>query len=245
LSFSLLNARQEVYLSNIKWKHLDIKGGLRNEVMNVRNVKSEQIIGDYDFSQLSNDFVSLFAEADTYTFDDGYFPTKGVDAGLSYSWVFAGFPHRFNNFHMFRADAKVVVPGGERFAFIPSIDFRFLFGDEIPVAYFNAIGGSLAGRYVDQQMPFIGVNHLSAMKNILTLFRTDFRFTIARNHYLTGILNYARDCDYFKDYTVGLGYFGAGIEYSFDTIFGPLSANLHWSNMTNKVGLYLSAGYNF
>ena len=245
LSFSLLNARQEVYLSNIKWNRLDIKGGLRNEVMNVRNLKSEQIIGDYDFSQLSNDFVSLFAEADTYTFDDGYFPTKGVDAGLSYSWVFAGFPHRFNNFHMFRADAKVVVPGGERFAFIPSIDFRFLFGDEIPVAYFNAIGGSLAGRYVDQQMPFIGVNHLSAMKNILTLFRTDFRYTLAKNHYITGILNYVRDCDHFKDYTVGLGYFGAGVEYSYDTIFGPLSANLHWSNMTHKVGFYISAGYNF
>lgn len=245
LSFGLLNARQEVYLSNIKWKHMDIKGGLRNEVLSVRNVKAEQIIGDYDFSQLSNDFVSLFAEADTYTFDDGYFPTKGVDAGLSYSWVFAGFPNRFNNFHMFRADAKVVVSGGERFAFIPSIDFRFLFGEEIPVAYFNAIGGSLAGRYVDQQMPFIGVNHLSAMKNILTLFRTDFRFTLARNHYLTGIVNYARDCDYFKDYTAGLGYFGAGIEYSYDTIFGPLSANLHWSNMTNKIGFYISAGYNF
>ena len=245
LSFGLLNARQEVYLSNIKWKHMDIKGGLRNEVLSVRNVKAEQIIGDYDFSQLSNDFVSLFAEADTYTFDDGYFPTKGVDAGLSYSWVFAGFPNLFNNFHMFRADAKVVVSGGERFAFIPSIDFRFLFGEEIPVAYFNAIGGSLAGRYVDQQMPFIGVNHLSAMKNILTLFRTDFRFTLARNHYLTGIVNYARDCDYFKDYTAGLGYFGAGIEYSYDTIFGPLSANLHWSNMTNKVGFYISAGYNF
>ena len=245
LSFSLFNARQQVYLSNIKWKHMDIRGGLRNEVMNVRNVKSEQIIGDYDFNQLGNDFVSLFAEADTYTFDDGYFPNKGVDAGVSYAWVFAGFPNAFNNFHVFRADAKVVVPGGERFAFIPSIDFRFLFGDHVPVAYFNAIGGSLPGRYVDQQMPFIGVNHLSAMKNILTLFRTDFRFTLARNHYLTGILNYARDCDYFSDYAVGLGYFGAGVEYSYDTIFGPLSANLHWSNMTNKVGFYISAGYNF
>ena len=245
LSFSLLNARQEVYLSKLNWKHVDVKGGLRNEIIDVRNIKSEQILGDYDFGQLSNDFISLFAEAETYTFDDGYFPKKGVDAGASCSWVFAGFPNYFNNFLMLRTDAKVVVPGGERFAFIPSVDFRFLFGDEIPVAYFNAVGGSLAGRYVDQQMPFIGVTHLCAMKNILTLFRTDFRFTVVKNHYLTGILNYARDCDHFSEYTKGLGYFGAGVEYSFDTIFGPLSANLHWSNLTNKVGIYLSAGFNF
>lgn len=245
LSFSYMSAKQEVFLSNIKWRHFDIKAGFRNEVVNVRDVKSTQIIGDYDFGQLNNDFMSVFADAGTYTFDDGYFPSKGVDAGVSYSWTFAGFPHRFNNFHTLQADAKVVVPIGEVFAFIPSFNFRFLFGDEIPVAYFNAVGGSLPARYVDQQIPFVGVNHLSAMKNFLTVYRTDFRFRLVKNHYLTGILNYARDCNTLSEYAVGLGYFGAALEYSFDTIFGPLTANVHWSNLTGKAGFYLSAGYNF
>ena len=94
-------------------------------------------------------------------------------------------------------------------------------------------------------MPFVGITNLAAMKNILTTFRTDFRFRIVKNHYITGIVNYARDCDVFADYTAGAGYFGAGVEYSFDTIFGPLSANVHWSDMTGKVGIYLSAGFNF
>lgn len=245
LSFSMLHAKQEVFLSNIKWKKFDIRSGIRNDVFNVKNIKSSQFIGDYDLSSLSNDFISVFADGRTYTFDDGYFPTKGVNAGLSYSWTFAGFPQKIHNFHTLRLDAKVVVPVGDVFTFIPSFDFRFLFGQEIPVAYFNAIGGSLPSRYVDQQMPFIGANHLSAMKNILTLYRTDFRFKIVKNHYLTGIFNYARDCDFFKDYATGLGYFGVGLEYSFDTIFGPLTANIHWSNITNKVGFYLSAGYSF
>ena len=115
----------------------------------------------------------------------------------------------------------------------------------MPVPYFNAIGGSIAGRYVDQQLPFIGVTNLHAMKNLLTMARMDFRFRLMRNHYLTGIVNYVRDGDSFNDYLVGLGYFGAGLEYAFDTIFGPLKANVHWSNMTNKVGFYISAGYNF
>lgn len=245
LSFSLFHAKQEVFLSNIKWKKFDMRGGLRNEVITVKNIKSSQIIGDYDFSQLNNDFVSVFAEGGTYTFDDGYFPTKGVDANLSYSWTFAGFPSKIHNFHTFRADAKVVIPAGDVFAFIPSIDFRFLFGKDIPVAYFNAVGGLLPSRYVDQQMPFVGIGHMAAMKNILTVFRTDYRFRIFKNHYVTGILNYARDCDYFRDYGQGLGYFGAALEYSFDTIFGPLTANVNWSNFSKKVGFYLSAGYSF
>ena len=245
LSLSFFNARQEVYFSNIKWKKLDIKGGLRNDIFNVRNVKSSQIMGDYDLDHLNNDYPSLFMDARTYTFDDGYFPTRGVSAGASYSWTFAGIPTMIHNFHTVQADAKVVVQADEIFAFIPSFNFRFLFGPDIPVAYFNAMGGSLPGRYVDQQIPFVGITNLAAMKNILTVYRMDMRFRLAKNHYLTGIVNYARDCDTFKGYTEGLGYFGAGAEYSFDTIFGPISANIHWSNLTHKVGIYLSGGFNF
>ena len=245
LSLSFLNARQEVYLSNMKWRKFDTKAGIRNDVFDIRNIKSEEIIGDYDFGQLKNDFVSLFAEGRTDTFNDGYFPTKGINAGVSYSWTFAGFPNKFNHFHTVAADVKGVVPWGDIFAFIPSANIRFLLGDNVPVAYFNAVGGSLAARYVDQQIPFVGVTNLHAMKNILTLGRMDFRFNVAKNHYVTGILNYVRDGDSFQDYMVGLGYFGAGLEYAFDTIFGPFKANVHWSNMTNKVGFYVSAGYNF
>lgn len=245
LSLNFLNARQEFYISNIRWKKFDVKAGLKNDVFDIRNIKAEQIVGDYDFGQLSNDFVSLFAEGRMDTSDDGYFPAKGMSAGVAYSWTFAGFPHRFNNFHTIAADVRGVVSVGSIFAFIPSVYARFLIGKEVPVAYFNAVGGSLAGRYVDQQLPFIGVTNLHAMKNILTMARMDFRFKLFKNHYVTGILNYARDSDHFVDYMKGLGYFGAGLEYGFDTIFGPLKANVHWSNMTNRVGIYLSAGFDF
>ncbi len=245
LNFNFLNARLEFYVSNIKWKWLDIKGGLKSEYFNVRDLKSSHIMGDYDMNLVRNNFTSLFADGRTDTFDDGYFPTRGVNAGASYSWTFVGFPNPVKGFQTVQADAKVVVPVGRVFAFIPSFNVRFLFGDEIPVPYFNAIGGSLAGRYVDQQMPFIGMTNLGAMKNILTIFRTDYRFRLAKNHYLTGILNYARDCDSFAHYAEGLGYFGAGVEYAYDTIFGPIKANIHWSNITDSVGIYLSAGYNF
>ena len=245
LSLGYLNTKQEIYLSNLRWKLFDMRVGARNELIRIKNIKSSQIIGDYDFGQLDNDFITAFAEGRADTFDDGYFPNKGFTASASYGWTFGGFPHKFNNFHTVTADAKVVVPGGKVFAFIPSFNARFLFGNDVPVAYFNAMGGSMPGRYVDQQMPFIGVNNLSAMKNILTVFRTDFRFKVLKNNYVTAIVNYARDCDRLEDYGVGDGYIGAAVEYSYDTIFGPLSFNVHWSNLTNVVGIYLSAGFSF
>ena len=245
LSLSFLNASQEFYVSNLKWHKLDGRIGFRNDIFDIRNVKSSQIIGDYDFSHLGNDYVSFFAEGRTDTFDDGYFPTKGLLAGLSYSWTFLGFPHGISPFHTVQADVKGALAGDEVFTFLPSFYMRWLLGNDVPVAYFNAIGGMLPGRYMDQQVPFVGVNHISAMKNIMTLVRADFRFKLARNHYLTGIVNYVRDSNSFSDYLDGLGHIGLGAEYSFDTIFGPLSATVHWSDISGGIGLYLSAGFNF
>lgn len=245
-NITYLNVREEVYLSNLKWSMVDMRVGIRNDYFYVRSLLSaEQIQGDYDLNHLSNDYMALFFDARADTFDDGYFPTRGYSAGVSYDWTFAGMPHEFHNFHAVSLDAKVVLPVGKVFAFIPSIDFRFLLGDNVPVASINAMGGSIPGRYVDQQIPFMGINNVSAMRNILTVYRTDFRFRLAKNHYLTGIFNYARDCEEFSAYTEGLGYFGAGAEYSFDAFFGPVSANVHWSNLTKKVGFYINLGYYF
>ena len=109
----------------------------------------------------------------------------------------------------------------------------------------NCIGGSIPGRYLEQQMPFAGINNVAGMRNILTMVRADFRFNVAKNHYVSGIVNYARDCDSFPGYLEGPGTFGAALEYSYDAIFGPVSANLHWSSMFHKVGFYVSIGYDF
>lgn len=245
LSLGVFNARQEAYLSNIQWRFLDLRGGFRNDVFKVNDIRVCDVVEGYEWNTSLTDYMSLFIDARHDKFDDGYFPSKGVNAGLSYSWTFANFPKTVPYFHVLQADAKVVVPAGKVFAFIPSVNFRFLFGEKIPLPYFNAVGGSLAGRYVDQQIPFIGVTNLAAMDDILTVYRADFRFRIVKNHYITAIANYVRDSDSLMTYGSGRGFCGAGLEYSFDTIFGPLTANVHWSDMTDKVGVYLSAGFNF
>lgn len=245
LSLSFFNARQEVYLSNMKWRWFDIKAGVRNDYMDVRDIKSSEVIGDYDLEHLSNDYLSVLVDARTDTFDDGYFPKRGVNAGLSYSWTFGGFPSHVSPFQTVSADVKGVIRAGRIFTIVPSLNCRFLLGHDVPVVYSNMIGGSLAGRYIDQQIPFIGITNMAVTKNIMAMARADFRINVARNNYITGIVNYVHDADSFRELYPGRGFWGAGIEYAYDTIFGPISANIHWSDITDKVGLYLSVGFNF
>ncbi len=246
---NFLDCRQEFYMSNIKWSKFFFKVGVRNDYYKVSSLMAEQVTGDYDVNQLSNDYISFFVNGRADSFDNGYIPTKGTSTGISYDWVFGGFPNRFNNFHAIQFDYKKVV-GGDRFAFLPSINARYLIGEEVPVPFTNTIGGSMAGRYLDQQMPFIGINNAASMMKFLAMTRADFRLRLFKNNYLSAIFNYAvtsNDIPTLQRWNDGkvLDYFGTGLEYVYNTIVGPIGANIHWSNYTGNVGAYLSIGFNF
>lgn len=242
------NLRQEVYLSNIKWSKFYLREGFRNDYYNISSILSERAIWDYNSEQLKNSYLSFFLDGRNDSLDDGYVPTKGQSVGISYRWVFGGFPHRFNKFHAVQFDAMKVY-GGDSFAFIPSINARVLFGKEVPVQFANTMGGSMAGRYLEQQMPFIGINNAASMSKMLGIARADFRVKLYRNNYLTGIYNYAVSVDEIDDFnnwgTKVYDYHGFGLQYTYDSIVGPISANIHWSDYNHSAGAYVSIGFDF
>jgi NTE family protein len=242
------NIREEFYLSNIKWSKFFLKTGFRNDYYNISSILSERSIWNYNSDQLKNNYLSLFLDGRNDSLDDGYVPTSGHSVGISYRWVFGGFPNRFNKFHAVQFDAKKVY-GGDSFAFIPSLNARVLFGSEVPIQFANTMGGSMAGRYLEQQMPFIGINNAASMSKMLGIARADLRVKLYRNNYLTGIYNYAVSVDDIDDFnywgTKVYDYHGFGLQYTYNSIVGPISANVHWSDYTHSAGAYVSIGFDF
>ena len=244
---NFINVRQELFLSNIKWSKYFLKTGLRNDWYSVNSMMAEQVIGNYDLEQLKNDYITYFLQAGRDSFDNGYIPTEGSSLGISYDWVFGGFPQKFNNFHTIQLHWKHLV-GGDDFAFLPSLSFRFLFGDDVPIPFTNTIGGSMPGRYLDQQMPFLGIENAAAMQNMLGIARADFRVKLLKNNYLTGIVNYAVSANNFARLKAEYGrydHLGAGLQYTYNTIIGPMIFNVHWSTYTHRVGAYIGIGFDF
>ncbi len=244
------SSKQEFFISGLRWSYFDIRLGLKNDIF-VDN-SADPFLGSYysdGYSQMSpfKDYMSLFADASVDTFDDGYFPNKGLSFNLAYDWTFTDFqnPLQQGGLHALFSDFKAVVPVGKMFAFIPSLSLRYLFGDNAPMVYSNVIGGSVAGRYFDQQMPFVGLTGATVLDRRVTMARTDFRFRFLKNHYVSAICNYAYTNENFKKIKEGQGIFGAGLQYSYKTIFGPITGNVHWSSLTRKVGVYVSVGYDF
>ena len=243
------NIQESLFLSNLRWSWFDMKIGVRNNYFNVRSMLSDETDGDYDLKDLRSDCFGPFLNMRCDTYDNGYFPTRGVNIGIDYQWLLS--PEKGlleKSFHTIQLDVAAVVRFGNAFHMIPSLRSRYLIGDDIPIAYTNVMGGSMAGRYLDQQMPFIGINYAAGMPNFLTVVRDDFRVRLFKNNYLTAIANYAiafNEIDDISQPGSQLDSFGAGVQYSYNTVIGPLSMNVHWSDYTHRWGVYVGIGFDF
>lgn len=241
----------ELYFSGIKWKMFDFKIGSRYDFFNIKTIGDvAQFRGNYNFSQRYQDYLHAFVDIHTQTFDKNYFPDHGLDISLYGSFNYAT-PHltEYNPFGVVAFSGKFVIPAKKVFAFIPSVDLRAAIGNDIPMSYANFMGGTIPGRYAPQQVTFCGLNKAAAMGNYLAVFRTDFRFQIGKNNYITASANYVKDGDSFKNWfhydKNDWGIYGVALEYAYNTIVGPIKANLHYSNFTNSLGFYVGIGLDF
>ena len=129
---------------------------------------------------------------------------------------------------------------------VPSLYGRTLVGKEPTYPYFNALGGILPARYVPQQMPFVGIQHIEQFDNSVMVGSLEVRMKITGNHYLSAICNGLIQNDNFlrmfrgEDALVGFG-----LKYTYNTSLGPLSVLASGTNLTPVGGLYLSFGKNF
>ena len=209
------------------------------------------------------------------------FPTRGVTGKVDFTWkdiLFSSKGMKSLSYGSVVFGFEGYVPIiEERLVLVPQLYGSFLFGNgsvngisdnwnplfDGPVPAYpsmnNIIGGAEMGRYIDQQLPFIGVNNISLAFNNVAIARADIRTRLFKNHYLTAIFNYARSSidmkNFFKekdglawgnlyDYNAS-DWWGAGFRYSIDTKIGPLSLDISSSNISKKLNLYASLGHYF
>jgi NTE family protein len=236
----------EFSVSNIYLRNFDFQAGVRFEAFNYKHFLSN--IHQVDKSDLNaENYLSYFLNGKMDNRDDGYFPTKGTGIEADVALFQENFHKNNSIFATLRLNVNGVVSLADRFALLPGLYYRSFIGHDKYAPYMNYAGGSEYGRYISQQVPFIGINYADAFKSNILVGRIDLRGRLGKNHYLYGIVNYMRNAEsldlIFNEN--GDGFWGAGIKYAYQTPLGPISANCHWSDYNNKVGFYLNLGYYF
>ncbi len=280
MNTKFLQHKFRVYLSENYSRTISYGCGFEADLLQPRKVMypSYETIGS-DYKNVNT--LGSFAYFHFDNLDKNTFATKGVKGKIDFSWkdmMFSSQGTRTlgSGSVVFGIEGYIPIIK-ERLVFIPQLYGSFLFGKGAvsgisegwnpifngPVPAYstmnNIIGGTEMGRYIDQQLPFIGLNKISFAFNNVAIARLDLRTRLFRSHYLTAIVNYARSSvdmnNFFKtrddlkwselyDYNAS-DWWGAGLRYSIDTKMGPLSFDISSSNISKKVNLYFSLGHYF
>ena len=280
MNTKFLQHKFRLYLSENYSRTFSIGGGVEAEFYTPRKVMySLNDVSDLDYKSVNT--LGAFAFLQFDNLNRTRFATKGVKGNVNFTWRDV----TFNSKGMNALQLGSVVFGFEsyvpiikdRLVIVPQLYGSFLFGQgarngakegwnpifQGPVPCYpsmnNFLGGAEMGRYIDQHLPFIGLNKPSFAFNNLAIVRADIRTRVYKNHYLTAMFNYGRSAidmsNFFKqsntllwselyDYNAS-NWWGGGIRYSIDTKVGPLNFDISTSNISKSVNLYFSFGYYF
>ena len=246
--------QEEVYFSNIHWTHLDFNIGGRNKFIRATDWLSNQNVSASSdvLSSMGGNYTSAFANGRAYTLDDPYFTMRGIDFNVNYEWVFAkDLKIGFADEHLASVHFRTALPFGRHVSLLMGVNARaVLNGDaedmtNLPLK--NFIGGTRAGRYLDQQIPFCGFGGMMLVDNYLASADAALRLRFGKNLFTTfeaGAFKAEDTLSGFLDIQNKL-VLGACFELGFKTIAGPIRLDVRWNDLNKKVGAYVSFGYDF
>ena len=140
-----------------------------------------------------------------------------------------------------------MIPICSFFSIVASLNGRYILGEDYleNMNMRNYVGGAMAGRYYEHQIPFVAINGERSCDRLLSTVDMDLRFKIAKKYFVSLVAAAMHDGNSIESYREKYLIYGAALQFGYKSKFGPLMANIHWSSFDKKVGVYLSAGYDF
>ena len=258
----LLKTALDFYLEDSRMRKGSMRGGLTVEMDPYEKyLSTEEYWMGWDWKSY---WMSAFANFKLDTFDDGYFPNKGVRITLDGRYVFKGYcididPRYALINDLTTEDGKVPGYGvvstsfewalslGKRFTILPKayLGYMSVVPDFINPYHNVAVGGFIPNRYTEHQLPFFGipVGYRSCDKYTY-VFQMDLRYRFARKNFITARGGVTASDRLFKDLIHQYPLYSVGAEYARQTIVGPFRFAAQWNSIYG-INLYASIGFDF
>lgn len=228
----------KVYLADNHWNFVNLSAGLRINQFPFYRLLSET--DSYREENWGRFYPFVYLRCTFNNEDNKYFPHHGFHAHINYDY-------NLGKHHYLGGGFQAVIPTCDLLTIIASINGRYILSHDPTYTNLymnNFVGGIMPARFYEHQLPFIGFNGERACQDMLTTTDINLRFKIFKNGYLSAIGAALHEAEptHVKD---GKFIGAAGIQFGYKSKFGPLVANVHWNSLTNKVGFYIGAGYDF
>lgn len=245
--------QESIYISDIRWTRYNFKLGFRNYFANIdKNSHLGTILTEKRSSEhmLKSNTLSAFIDGHYYSFDDYFFPSKGINLRFSTRYDFAQLRnYQYQPLLYIGIDYKQVFPLGEKWAIIPDLHLRnliFTGTQTASILQFNTIGGFIPARNHQTQVPFFGLSNTLIVDNFLVSAALDLRYRPFEKLFCslqTGIVETGPQiASLVSDFIPAV--YAFGLELGYDSFLGPCKLNAHYNNLQG-LGLYFSFGYEF
>lgn len=256
-----INTRAEIYAKDTRMIYGTTRIGFAYDTEPFENYLDQHMQWrGWDFR---SKWASTFAEIRYDTFNESYFPTKGYRFCLNTRYVFDGYSIYLEDEGMDPEDhyeGKVppysvgvtsfssVVPMGGRLLVQPTLYFGWQteYPGRMNFVHTLGVGGTLAGRYIDNHIPFFGFNiGFHSCSSFAAVAQLDFRYRINHKNFFTFRGGVFQDKDYIKELvTTRPTAYAFGMEIGQKSIAGPMMLGVQWCDMTG-FSLSLSVGFDF
>lgn len=234
----------EIACSNLRIRNLGGELGVRTDYFDFDKPTS----GDAELATLKSCFYfSAYIRLKYNSQDAGYYPTRGSNfqADLAYTTDDLSYLRRPHGFTTLSASWEGIVTLHKRWALLPRLAGRMVWGQDIPLPFRTAYGGNLSGRYLTQQIAFTGVSNPEFAQDVFLTAAANLRYNIAGRHFATALFNLAAETSKLEDIHRARHFYGIGLKYGYNSKFGPIEATFSYSDNTKKLLFHLGVGYYF
>ncbi len=200
------------------------------------------------FFEKSN-FYSVFGGLKLDTYDDKYFPSKGLffDGDFHYYLLSSDFNGNFKDFSVSKARMGGAFSIFKNLSLNLETEGGFKLGTS-NVTSFDFVLGGFGANLVNNFVPFYGYDFLSLPGNsfVKAYGRLDYEFT--PKHHFLGAVNFANvDDDIFRtgEWFTAPNFSGYGLGYGWESFLGPVQLMYSWSPEIDRSNVFFSIGYWF
>ena len=256
-----VNSRVEVYAEDAHMVYGNVRFGAAYEMEPYENYLDDQL--HWEGWDLKSRWFSTFASLRYDTFNESYFPTRGYRLKLDTRYVFDGYSIYLEDkgmeagehyegevppYSVGTAHASVALPLGRVVVLQPSVYFGWQTEQPGHLNFIHtlAAGGTLASRYIDNQIPFFGFSQgFFVCDSFAATAQMDVRFRLNHKNFLTVRGGVFQDKGELADLVkIPLSAYAFGAEFGQKTLVGPMKFGAQWCNKTG-FSVALSVGFDF
>ncbi|WP_370636067.1 patatin-like phospholipase family protein [Flagellimonas sp. CMM7] len=257
ISLDVTDLTNQVYLQTVLQEEFAVTLGVEHKLLRYSTRTLNQFTDEEAFAPTTDErtyfensnYFSAYGKITLDTYDDKYFPTKGVffDSDFHLYLFSSDFNENFKEFSIAKAKLGTAFPLFHNLTLNLETEGGFKLGTS-GVTSFDFVLGGFGNDFVNNFVPFFGYDFLSLPGNSFVKAYGKLDYQLAPKNHLLFSANFANvDDDLFRtgEWFTEPTFSGYGIGYGYESFLGPIQIYYSWTPEINNGNFFFSVGYWF